>query len=61
VLVGREDALLPVSASEALAREIPGARLSILEGGGHAFAAEIAEAFNAAVLGFLAAAQRGRA
>jgi len=61
VLVGRQDMLLPVSVSEALAREIPGATLAILEGGGHGFAAEIAEEFNGAVLEFLASAQRGRA
>ncbi len=53
VMVGREDALLPVSSSQDLARAVPGARLAVLEGAGHAFASEIPEAFNDAVLRFL--------
>lgn len=59
VLAGREDALLPVPVSEALARAIPGARLAVLDGGGHAFTSEVSGAFNEAVLRFLGA-QRAR-
>jgi 3-oxoadipate enol-lactonase len=61
VLVGRDDLLLPLTASQELAAAIPGARLSILEGTGHAFATENAERFNDLVLEFLAHAERSRA
>jgi 3-oxoadipate enol-lactonase len=53
VLVGREDVLLTVAASEQLAAGIPGAGLAVLDGGSHAFAAEIPDRFNEAVLQFL--------
>ncbi len=53
VLVGRDDVLLTVAASEQLAAGIPGARLAVLDGGSHAFAAEIPDRFNEAVLQFL--------
>lgn len=52
VLAGREDALLPPAASEALARLLPRARFEELPGG-HAFLAESAEAAAARVLEFL--------
>jgi len=54
VLVGKEDILLPVKLSEELAALIPGAKLVVLEGGGHGFLTEIAGKFNQAVLDFLA-------
>ncbi len=53
VLVGLEDIFLTVAASEQLAAGIPGAGLTVLDGGGHAFAAEIPDRFNGAVLQFL--------
>lgn len=53
VLVGAEDILTPVSASEALAAAIPGAKLRVLPRGGHAFFMEYAGDVNAALLEFL--------
>ncbi len=53
VLAGREDAVVPASASEALARLVPGARFAALPGG-HAFAIESAAGFEEAVVQFLA-------
>lgn len=53
VLAGREDPFVPFSLSEELAARIPGARLHVLEGGGHGFTASVAEAFNRAVFEFL--------
>lgn len=53
VLVGREERLIPIPASEELASLLPNARLKILEEGGHGFAAECAGAFNQAVLDFV--------
>ena len=52
-LAGRDDAVVPVSASEALARLVPGARFAVLSGG-HAFAIESAAGFGEAVEQFLA-------
>ncbi len=53
VLAGREDPLVPFSLSEELAARIPGARLQVLEGGGHGFTPATADEFNRAVLEFL--------
>jgi pimeloyl-ACP methyl ester carboxylesterase len=53
VLVGRDDALTPVAASEVLASSIPGARLVILVGAGHLSNLEQPAAFNTAVRSFL--------
>ncbi len=53
VLVGAEDILTPPAESEVLARDIPNATLRVLQRGGHAFSAEYATEFNAAVLEFL--------
>lgn len=53
VLVGREERLIPIPASEELARLLPNAQLRILEEGGHGCAAECAGAFNQAVLDFV--------
>lgn len=53
-LVGQEDRLLPMSASEELVQAIAGARLAVVDRAGHAFATERAERFNELVLGFLA-------
>ncbi len=53
VIAGREDYFVPFSLSEELAARIPGARLRILDGGGHGFTASTADSFNRAVLEFL--------
>jgi 3-oxoadipate enol-lactonase len=55
-VIGAElDVLLPVWKSRELAALIPGAELTVLAGAAHGANLEHAEAFNAAVLGFLAA------
>ena len=53
VLVGDQDILTPPWASRELAAAIPGAKLQILEGGGHGFFLEIPEKVNQAVIDFL--------
>ena len=53
VVVGDEDTLTPPAMSRELARRIPGARLTIIEGAGHLSNIEQPEAFNRAVLDFL--------
>ncbi len=53
VVVGREDILAPPLLSEELARAIPGARLEIIEGVGHALNIEVPEIFNQVVERFL--------
>lgn len=55
VLCARDDILTPPYFSEALARLIPGARLKILDKGGHCASETALEDFNRAVLDFLAA------
>jgi 3-oxoadipate enol-lactonase len=54
VLVGAEDVLTPPHYSRELAARIPGARLQVLERGGHGVHWEYPEAVNTAVLAFLA-------
>jgi pimeloyl-ACP methyl ester carboxylesterase len=54
VLVGKEDALLPVAFSEQLAQGIPGAELVVLEQTGHGLLVESPEEVAQAMLGFLA-------
>ncbi len=53
VVVGDEDTLTPPATSRELARRIPGARMTVIEGAGHLSNIEQPEAFNRAVLGFL--------
>jgi pimeloyl-ACP methyl ester carboxylesterase len=53
VLVGRDDALTPPAMAQAMARQIPGARLVEIPGAGHLSNLERPEAFNAAVRAFL--------
>jgi pimeloyl-ACP methyl ester carboxylesterase len=53
VLVGREDILLPVACSQALAEGIPGAELVVLDGTAHNFVVETPDAVAAALLVFL--------
>lgn len=55
VIGAEHDVLLPVWKSQELARLIPGARLTVIEGAAHGVNLELAEQFNAAVLAFLAA------
>jgi pimeloyl-ACP methyl ester carboxylesterase len=52
-ITGADDALIRPENSRILAERIPGARLAIIEGGGHQFLIECAEATNSAVLDFL--------
>ena len=53
VLVGNQDVALPPSYSKELAEKIPGAKLVVLDGGGHGFNFEIPDKFNKAVLDFV--------
>ena len=53
VLVGNQDIALPPSYSKELAEKIPGAKLVVLDGGGHGFNFEIPDEFNKAVLDFV--------
>jgi 3-oxoadipate enol-lactonase len=55
VLVGAQDIASPVVYSEELAKGIPGAKLQVLDPGGHAVLFEYADAANAALLAFLTA------
>lgn len=54
VVVGENDVVTPPSQSRVLAEQIPGARLTVIPGAGHAVAVENAAELNRAVLGFLA-------
>lgn len=53
VITGSEDILIPPENSTILAERIHDARLEVIEGGGHQFPVEQADAFNGAVLDFL--------
>jgi|SRR5579863_3755812 len=53
VVVGDEDKLTPPEMSAEIARRIPGARLTIIEGAGHLSNIEQPEKFNRAVMAFL--------
>jgi pimeloyl-ACP methyl ester carboxylesterase len=53
VLHGTEDRMVPMENARRLARGIPGARLVLLEGAGHLYHSEQAEASDSAVLEFL--------
>lgn len=55
VLSGSDDVLVPPENSKILAERIPNAQLQVIEGGGHQFLVEKADAFNQAVLEFLEA------
>jgi len=58
VLSGSDDVLVPPENSKILADRIPNAQLQVIEGGGHQFLVEEADAFNRAVLEFLEALPR---
>lgn len=53
VIAGEFDMLMPVRGSADLAREIPGARLEVIEGAAHSIHVERPHAFIAAVVRFL--------
>ncbi len=53
IMHGEQDRVVPVQNARLLAERIPGARLTIFSGGGHAFSIEMAEQFNRAVIAFL--------
>ena len=55
VLHGSEDQVVPVDNAEALAREIPNARLRVFEGAGHLVFIERADEVNEEILSFLQA------
>jgi 3-oxoadipate enol-lactonase len=55
VVVGEEDSLTPPAEAEAMAKALPAARLARIPGAGHLSNVENAEAFGAALDGFLAA------
>lgn len=55
VVWGRDDALIPVSIGETMAKQIPGAKLVVLDGCGHAPPFECADAFHQALLAYLTA------
>jgi len=57
VVWGREDALVPLAAGKALAEDIPGAQIAILDSCGHVPQAECAGPFNTALLKYLGASQ----
>lgn len=54
VITGSQDALTPVGDAEELVELIPGARLAVVSGAAHGLMAEAPNAFNDAVLRFLA-------
>ncbi|HZZ91508.1 MAG TPA: 3-oxoadipate enol-lactonase [Usitatibacter sp.] len=56
VIAGELDAGTPPAMSEAIARAIPGAELTVIPGAAHLAAVEAPQAFDAAVMRFLAAA-----
>jgi 3-oxoadipate enol-lactonase len=53
IVVGREDAITPVSDSERMHREIGGSRLEVIEGAGHVSNLEQPEEFNRVLIKFL--------
>ena len=55
VIAGAIDQTVPLAAKEALTRGIPGARLVVLPDSGHATPVDAPDAFNQAVLDFVAA------
>jgi pimeloyl-ACP methyl ester carboxylesterase len=54
ILTGDNDLLIPATCSDLLADKIPGAKLTKVPGGSHAFNFETPDVFNRAVLEFLA-------
>lgn len=60
VIAGSEDALVPPSETEALAKLIPGAQLNLIPRAGHLVAMEQAAAFNEVMRNWLAWGSNGR-
>jgi len=60
VMVGEEDTLKPRRYGDIIARTIPGAKMVVVPGAGHALCMEQPEIFNSLVLGFLACQAGGR-
>ena len=58
---GRDDHLVPLSTAHLIRRDLPGARLAVLEDVGHCAMFEWPEVFDQIVLGFLADLDRGAA
>jgi pimeloyl-ACP methyl ester carboxylesterase len=58
VVVGDEDTLTTPTIAREMATQIPGARLTVIDGAGHLSNIEQPARFNAAVLGFLLAARK---
>ena len=54
VVASENDYVIPSYHADALVRAIPGAKLAMIRGGGHANTITRAEEFNRLVLGFLA-------
>ena len=53
VITGSDDKLIPPQNSELMAREIPGAKLVMMEGAGHCFFVERAEETNKIIRDFI--------
>ena len=56
VITGAQDILVPVENSRRIAERIPGARLSLIEGGAHIFFLEQAEMLAAELVSFFGSA-----
>ncbi len=61
VICARDDFLTPQYCSEALAQEVPGADLVLLDRGGHACSQTVIDEFNGVVLSWLLAQERSEA
>ncbi len=61
VVVGTADLITPLAESRRIARRIPGARLEVLDGGGHMLMFEQAEKLDRLVADFARAVQHGAA
>jgi len=60
VVCGTNDVITPPAESRRIARRIPGARLELLDGGGHMLMLERAERVDELIVGFAREVQRGR-
>jgi 2-hydroxy-6-oxonona-2,4-dienedioate hydrolase len=59
IVWGKQDALIPLAAGEAMAQDITGSKLVVLDKCGHVPMMECSQAFNKALLGFLSAQPEG--
>lgn len=60
VVCGTNDVITPPAESRRISRRIPGARLELLEGGGHMLMLEQADRVDELIVGFARQVQRGR-